>query len=727
VTVALIGSSGKLGQAILSRTQEAVQFRCLSRAKGGELSDRHLLVQGNVFDCGKVSQVIQGADSVVFLVGFPGAPSGLVWLEQVMITNALSLAFVLQCMECMRSKARLIFISSAHVYQLATGDRDLYAEGDLTLEQGLDRWVSSTAYFLLEQAQACRRGIRRQLPEVSTYLTNNPPPVPRFPTGDSGYRFLYEVSKIVGERILEGAADYVVLRPTYCYGYTDTSNSVYRAIDGFFRHQAVELPSRAMDFVFYDDLVETLSLCWRRNTVESGLVVNVASGDLVDVRRLYQKFQMLADQLGVTLSVTSQPVKRDGLAVCSQKLRLMLNRICNRNLTGFDDGFDQVLFRYFGERVLGLRILGEYEGGSTARVYSVEHEDRGTGIFKIGLGNRAENGAQKIYNETRHLASVRRLLNPLDGGIPEVWQAQCKDNLSYAVIEHITGPSISDLIFSGRMGSTQILGTVDDIQRFLVKTYGLRTAAAPASFVHSYYRDRVFRRLSGIGQATAGPIQVLYSQMQQSVLAINGVLYRNPYGILGNLELDRLAPERLGFCVSGDLIFDNVLASKGRYFFIDPRGDVFWQENVPYFDPVYDLAKMFFYFAGWKLIRLEQFSLQRSGAGKHAEFTLTMTGPFAAAFRQIQQDFGPLMVCNCLGCDPRLLGPHFVARFYLAVATHFLSDTLPRVMGKGKHTIDQALAEFLIGTVIMNKFCKTVGVHDYGVECMNEIGVWQND
>lgn len=48
----------------------------------------------------------------------------------------------------------------------------------------------------------------------------------------------------------------------------------------------------------------------------------------------------------------------------------------------------------------------------------------------------------------------------------------------------------------------------------------------------------------------------------------------------------------------------------------------------------------------------------------------------------------------------------FSLKIILMSGMHFLSDTYPRIAGKGKKPIDECYAEFLIGTIIINNVYK---------------------
>ena len=200
-------------------------------------------------------------------------------------------------------------------------------------------------------------------------------------------------------------------------------------------------------------------------------------------------------------------------------------------------------------------------------------------------------------------------------------------------------------------------------------------------------------------------------------MLVNGRKCRNPLEILREITEDELlfglfSPNLLGVCASGDPIPDNIVVCDDGFHIIDPRGDVVWKKSkftgdpTPFYDPLYDVGKLLFYFTGWKMVRDEMFELGFDGGRIELSGNVFSLRPKESSmtdlFRKVQSEFLQVSLENGLQ-DQFCFGDNLLLRLAFITATHFLADTHPRMVGQGEHRKHETLAMYLIGTILMNQ------------------------
>ncbi len=133
-------------------------------------------------------------------------------------------------------------------------------------------------------------------------------------------------------------------------------------------------------------------------------------------------------------------------------------------------------------------------------------------------------------------------------------------------------------------------------------------------------------------------------------------------------------------------------------------------------------GKILFYFVGWSTIRAENFRIKTNN------YYLENTKSYINLNNDIQKVFD-ILKYKCfdifLDCKKQLsideCDKMFLTKITLMAGVHFLSDTYPRIVGKGKNPIDECYAEFLLGTILVNNVYKYIN-NEIRLEEILEIG-----
>lgn len=739
--VSLIGNNSKLANAICKLSDLGkYNFKGISRKINNESSMEN--IEGSIFNYENISKLMIDTDKAIFLIGSSKAPYGMTSFSQILKINAFSLAFFILAIEKVGYTGDLIFTSTAHIYQLSKIKSESYKEEQLIVDNTLHTWVLNIKEYMMEEALKLLNNPQYEtkiLQGISNFINEHPLPLASIPSAENGYYYIYEISKLVAEEILEVYRNKVILRLSYCYGYTDNSNIIYEYINDYYNKRKLILSAETKNFVFYDDFVDIISYFLDRNIKDEPKehkIINIVADHSISVDDIVNKFNQLENTQKLNLDYYIKEHKRRSLKYSSSLMKSMLKQLKNRNTVTFNEGFDQVLFRYIAENRLNLRIIKEYIGGSYARVYLAQKSNKEKVIFKIANGNGAENGNIKLKFEEKQIESSKKALkgSQWENSVPGVKGSFFSDTISYTLLDYIEGKSITELIFNDNISLNKINNMIVRIYHILMNTYLKDLIVSPKDFYSNNYSGRIIRRLRNISQYFSDSELGLFKYLDKyKRITINGHEYRNPINIIKDIESNGesklLNVRMLGLCISGDPILDNIIDFNGDLHFIDPRGDVVWLNNRPYFDPLYDVGKIFFYFAGWKLIRFEEFQISYSDGHfvENSEYTIRLTGVFSNLFKQVQQSIVPILYGIERDSNYLNFEENYLVRLYFIIASHFLSDTYPRLVGKGKHKIDQVIAEYLIGTIILNKLYEHILLSkEISVEKMNYIGMWQD-
>lgn len=740
--VSLIGSNSKLANAINQLTNpDKYIFNGISRTSNKGLNIENIC--GSIFEYKNINNLLTNTNKAIFLIGSVGAPYGISDLCEILKTNVFSLAFLILSMESMGYTGDLIFTSTAHVYQLSEIKSDWYKEEELIIGNSLYSWILRTADFLMKEARRLLNNPQNEakvLQNINNYIYQKPLPLSAITNIKNNYYYIYEISKIIAEEVLKTYRNKVILRLSYCYGYTDKNNIIYKYINDYFNQKTVTLSQEARNFLFYTDFVDIISYFLDNNLKdqkEENKIINITTDQSTTAEHIVNKFRQLEMVDKHSFKYNKSDMKRAEIQYSSSRLKNILKNIRNRNITTFDEGFDQVLFRYIAENRLNLKILREYVGGSYARVYLTENIERERAILKIANGNGAENGNIKLKYEKRQIESTKSILkgSKWEESVPGVRRSLFSDTVSYMLIDFIDGKTMTDYIFKDKAGLHSINNMLVKVYHILINTYLNDTIESPEDFYFNNYSGRIMRRLNNVSEYFNHSKLDCFKYLDKyEEIIINGNTCRNPISIIKDLEASGknslFGTKMLGLCVSGDPILDNIIDYKGNICFIDPRGDVVWKNNRPYFDPLYDIGKVFFYFAGWKLIRFEEFQLSYSHKNfvEKVRFNIKLTGEFSSLFEQVQRSLIPIYYKEEKNSNNLYFEENYLIRIYFIIASHFLSDTYPRLVGKGNHKVDQTIAEYLIGTIILNKLYEYIlSQKEIDIEKMNSIGMWQDE
>ncbi len=735
--IALIGSNSKISRAIAGLLDHNL-YRFLGLSRTDAVDRRISNRRSNSFTVVEIKEVLASSDNAIFTVGNTEAHYGLENLARLLLDNSYYAAMTVRAVFESHFPGNVVFFSTAHVYHLSTISRRSYAEEDLILHPRLQEWTKRTSLSIYRMALTHGDSATNEMEIlgcIQRYLEENPVPTEILPVG-TGYNYGYEISKLVVEDLVSGRPNHFTLRLSYGYGYKDKKNVIYQLLDRLFKGDKITLTSEDKDFVSYEDLAEVVKkICTARNDDQKiPEVLNVVSGDPISMPRLANYFQNISKNFNLTSNIERVRNKRNNIAFSSQRLESLLNNINYRSLVSFEDGLKEMLFRYVIEVRLRLEIVHKITGGSSAKVYLVKNEAGKEEIIKIAFENGAENGNLKLINEAKQLQLSRKALlgTAYQDTVPNVKTMYASSDFSYLIIEYLNYKNLSELVTASESEAEHCIKYLDLIINTLFSISSLDRIKMPPQFFENNYTNRARRRLQHISQMSKHFQNILVYES----IHINNAAYKNPLNILSEWEsdgtIDRFKSCYLGVCISGDPILDNIFVTEDqKIIMIDPRGDVHWDNETPMFDIAYEVGKLYFYFAGWKLIRLENFTLSSSASmiENGARFEIELTGELVDKFMKLQNALIPLLYRNQMVMEyvERDWMNDFRLQVLFSSAIHFLSDTYPRLVGQGDHKEDEALAEYLIGTIILNRVYEFIklGKKHNDMEDINKVGMWQ--
>lgn len=590
-----------------------------------------------------------------------------------------------------------IYFSSAKVYNIFN-DKNIHTENEKIVDIPNYNKLKHIAYKiikLVENKKICNCECTElksiidevlQLPKIKEY----------FP--------IYEYTKIISELIIEQLLEKAyILRPTYLYGDNEDKNVIYQLIKDSAEGKMIELSTISKDFIHYNTLISVVQKILN-NKAEKIITINVSQGKNIDNDTLIYFIKEINNIRKTKSSINLIEKCTKEFVVNNDKLKELLNEKETENI---EKSIRYMIYRFYIQEIIKLKILKEYIGGSFACSYLIE--DKGSCyILKMSIGNGAENGNLKMINEAKQMKAIHNILQdmPIGINVPKVFEVKVCNDWTIIKEEYIEGETYTD-IFYRESNITSLneklkmycnlisqIYNMDRIeQKVDILADGIRRSRKRLKEVKEYQNDvELYKNLEGFHD-----------------IIINDKIYENPLNILDKIRAKQIQfQSQLGLCISGDSILDNIVLTSNKLYVLDSRGqDLTWCNDKPYFDPYYDFGKILFYFVGWSTIRKENFDLKTNN------YTLINTKSSIKLKGNTQGIFN-IMKYECLKAflqskDILKIDDEeemFKLKIILMSGMHFLSDTYPRIVGKGKKPIDECYAEFLIGTILINNVYK---------------------
>src|SRR5262249_8300415 len=241
-------------------------------------------------------------------------------------------------------------------------------------------------------------------------------------------------------------------------------------------------------------------------------------------------------------------------------------------------------------------------GNSPARLFLVETAS-GDNVVVKALSCAGGQDPGRLLAEADHLGWLNRHLSSYPAVIDRGIKAGC--------VYYVT-PYINRFTLAQHIDQLSGPSAVEICVKYLVQAYSQsdryfqdRSDLRSQVFRRAYI-DRVKSRVQRLLATPGSPNKLTDSA---SEIEINGCRYVHPLLILARLSKDPerlscLMPRSLSVAVHGDLVPSNILvgANERDAILIDPRGEVLWVGGTPFWDPMYDIAKMKFFLFSWREI-----------------------------------------------------------------------------------------------------------------------------
>jgi hypothetical protein len=230
--------------------------------------------------------------------------------------------------------------------------------------------------------------------------------------------------------------------------------------------------------------------------------------------------------------------------------------------------------------------------------------------------------------------------------------------------------------------------------------------AAPAGrgFLAAELRRRLHRLDTAIRELRRGPqLRGALARCDGGAL-LRGLSQADRSGELERIDSE-LSPARLGLGIHGDLTPQNVICdpAAGRGLtLIDPRGMVRWQEDLPWWDPVFDLAAaVVFDGAIDPIAAAEDGELDRPD----------LPGALAASLAETRT----ALVAGC-AADPQAnawIGkdPHWLRRLDFAILARLLGNIAVQAEHGGPSGVSRAAAVYAVSRLWYHRIQPTPGSH----------------
>ncbi len=587
-----------------------------------------------------------------------------------------------------------IYFSTAKIYNVFP-EKDIHTENDniknilrYTQLKGIAKKIIRLIYSNLQCD--CNneefRGIVNEilkLPKINNY----------FP--------IYEYTKIISELIIAQLLKKAyILRPTYLYGDNEKNNIIYKLIEHSAKGEDIEMSSGQKDFVHYNTLLLLLEKIIEKKADKIN-IINVSDGKNID----NQTLQYFVDQINSIVNKKSniKIIEKcpKNYTISNDKMKKIINEKFIENI---EKSIRFMIYRYYIKEIRKLNILKEYIGGSFACSYLIKDEQDQRYILKVCIGNGADNGNLKMINEAKQMQAIYEILKDKDSDInvPEIFGITTYNDWTIIKEEYIEGKTYTDIFYENR----NIDYLCEQIRRYcklVCSVYNIDIIDKRDNLIIDSI-ERSNQRLMKVRNYD-NDFNIFQDYDQFRTIQINNIKYQNPLRVLEKLkEKDINYDNIFGLCISGDSILDNLIAKGNKCYILDSRGeDLTWKDGKPYFDPYYDLGKILFYFVGWSTIRKESFSLETNNYSlKDTRCYINLNNDVQKVFDTIKNKCLDIFLESKKQLNINESDEVFKIKILLMAGVHFLSDTYPRIVGKGHNPINECFAEYIVGTMLIN-------------------------
>jgi hypothetical protein len=119
---------------------------------------------------------------------------------------------------------------------------------------------------------------------------------------------------------------------------------------------------------------------------EKERIFNVSSCDIIDGFKLYENVMSLSGVNKINPRVQFGFEKSSDLYNVDNSLLIKkLSKINNYHIETFDEGYNQIIYRYYIENISKYKIHNEFIGGSFARVYFAQNNQGQIMFLKLVL------------------------------------------------------------------------------------------------------------------------------------------------------------------------------------------------------------------------------------------------------------------------------------------------------------------------------------------------------
>lgn len=527
-----------------------------------------------------------------------------------------------------------------------------------------------------------------ELPKIKTY----------FPI----YEYTKVISELIIQELLNGA---YILRPSYLYGDNEKRNIIYQLIEKASTGKKIQLSSCEKDFVHYNTLLVVLQKIIQ-NKINKIAIINISNSKNINNDKLIYFIDEINSIVNKKSNIEIVKKCNKSFIIDNSKMKAMMGK---KYIEDIEKNIRFIIYRYYIQEIQKLQLLNEFIGGSFACSYLVENDKKQKYILKICIGNGAENGNLKMIKEAKQMKALYEMLKNknLKIQVPEIYEIITCNEWTIIKEEYIDGKTYTDIFYENN-NINYLCDLICEYCKLICSIYNMERIDKKVDMLKQS-EERICLRLLKVKRYDNN-VDIFKNYKDFTTIQINNRTYQNPLTVLNKIREKNIKFENmLGLCISGDSILDNIIVKNDRLYILDSRGeDLTWEDNKPYFDPYYDLGKILFYFIGWSTIRTEKFYIKTNN------YNLKDAKSYIKLNNDVQKVFN-LIKYKCLNifleCKRQLNinedNNTFIIKIILMSGTHFLSDTYPRIVGKGENPVDECYAEFLIGTILINN------IYDY--------------
>ena len=364
------------------------------------------------------------------------------------------------------------------------------------------------------------------------------------------------------------------------------------------------------------------------------------------------------------------------------------------------------------------------DGGSSAKTLLVTRAGRDQVLKYATWDGIGSSGIPWLRAQAARLLELKQALPPDAAlSVPEVFETYDTDDLFLYSMQYYPGSHSMSVYYFDRPAEA-LVGYADDIVRLLTlmseNLYSAGRLPVPDNYIEHVHLDKIVYRLSYLTKssgrffdtylATTTLPETFAALLDAPSITTNGQRYVNAPALIDRLRhsshVAALTPAFLPLYAHGDGTLRNYLKLPGqRFALIDARGT-----NLPGDAPSrtcisYELGKVLrtFYL---EIVRRNAFQLTRD---HHHHFQLTFDNtPAVKAFEEIRRGIIEALPRHQALSAVLADEPQWLEKALFAEACHFLADASNRL--ESDPTGQQTLAYYLIGTQMLNDYCKRNGI-----------------